>query len=85
MFITSAAYKSIHIKMRNFCLSMSRVLCTSRKSMDEAKSRDNTLIGDHSFSTGAKVSGKLIFLTPCAYQGVRNVKSSENFAYVLNK
>ena len=37
------------------------------------------------FSTYAKFSEKLTFLTPwCAYQGVRNVSFSENFAYVLN-
>ena len=27
---------------------------------------------------------ELLFLTPCAYQGVRNVTFSENFVYVLN-
>ena len=44
---------------------------------------------DHSFTTYAKFSEKLTFLTPirtrtCAYQGVRNVGFSENFTYVLN-
>ena len=43
----------------------------------------------HSVSTCAKFSEKLTFLTPeCtrlwAYQGVRNVSFSENFAYVFN-
>ena len=42
---------------------------------------------EHLFSTYAKFSEKLIFLNPrtCAYQGVRNVSFSENFAYVLNE
>ena len=46
---------------------------------------------DHSFSTYAKFCEKLAFFDPlirtrtCPYQGVRNVSSSENFAYVLNK
>ena len=47
---------------------------------------------DHSFSTFAKFSEKLIVLTPwyirtrtCAYQRVRNISFSENFAYVLNE
>ena len=41
---------------------------------------------DHSFSTFAKFSEKLTFLTPligtliCVYQGVRDVSFSENFA-----
>ena len=47
-------------------------------------------IGDHSFSTYVKFSEKLTFPPPpplirtrtCAYQGVRNVSFSENFAYV---
>ena len=50
------------------------------------------LWGDHSFSALAKFSEKLIFLTPwyahthtCAYQGVRNVSFSKNFANVLNE
>ena len=48
------------------------------------------LLRDHPFSTYAKFSEKLTFLTPlirtrmCAYQGVRNVSFSENFVYVLN-
>ena len=49
-------------------------------------------IRNHSFSTYAKFSEKLTFLTPwypmlrtCACQGVRNVSFSENFAYVLNE
>ena len=51
---------------------------------------ENVLLRDHSFSTYAKFSEKLIFLTPihtrtCAYQGIRNVSLSENFAYVLNE
>ena len=41
-------------------------------------------ITGHPFSTYAKFSEKFIFFTPCAYQGVRNVNFSENFAYVLN-
>ena len=47
------------------------------------------LLRDHPFSTYAKFSEKLTFLTPlirtrmCAYQDV-NVSFSENFAYVLN-
>ena len=47
---------------------------------------------DHSFSTYGKCSEKLTFLTPwyadvrtCAYQEVRNVSFSEDFAYVLNE
>ena len=46
-----------------------------------------TPLKDYSFSTYAKYSEKLIFLTPsyCAYQGVRNVSFSENFAHVLNE
>ena len=45
---------------------------------------------DYPFSTYAKISEKLTFLTPlictctCAYQGVRNVTFSENYAYVLH-
>ena len=47
------------------------------------------VVGDHSFSTFANVLKKLSFVTPwyarvCAYQGVRNVSFSENFAYILN-
>ena len=48
-------------------------------------------IRDHSFSTYAKFSEKtnvsypLIRTRTCAYQGVRNVSFSENFAYVLNE
>ena len=38
----------------------------------------------HPYSTYAKFSEKITFLTPCAYQGVRNANFSENFAYVLN-
>ena len=40
----------------------------------------------HPFSKYTKFSEKLTFLAPtrtCAYQGVRNVSVSENFAYVL--
>ena len=45
---------------------------------------------DHSSITFAKFSVKLTFLTPwctrsCAYQGVRNVSFSENFANVMNE
>ena len=46
---------------------------------------------DQSFSTYAKFSEKLKFLTSlirrctCAYQGVGNVSFSKNFAYVLNE
>ena len=45
----------------------------------------------HPLSTYVKFSEQLTFLTPlirtrtCAYQGVRNVNFSENFAYVLNE
>ena len=39
---------------------------------------------DHSFLTYAKFSEKLTFFT-CAYQGVRNVSFSENFACLLNE
>ena len=49
------------------------------------------LLKDHPFSTYAKPSEKLTFLTSwyahvrtCAYQGVRNVSFSESFAYLLN-
>ena len=47
-------------------------------------------VRDHLFSTNAKFFEKLTFLNPlirtrsCAYQGVRKVSFSENFAYVLN-
>ena len=47
-------------------------------------------IRGHPLSMYAKFSEKLTFLTPltrlrtCAYQGVRNVSFSENFAYVLS-
>ena len=37
-----------------------------------------------SFSTYAKFSEELT-LRECAYQGVRNVRFSEKFAYVLNE
>ena len=47
-------------------------------------SKLNILNGDHSFRTYVKFSEKLTLLT-CAYQGVRNVSFSENFAYVLNQ
>ena len=45
---------------------------------------------DHSFSTYSEFSGELTFFPlistrTCAYQGVRNVSFSENFAYVLNE
>ena len=46
---------------------------------------------DHSFSTYGKFSEKIDISYPlictgtCAYQEVRNVRSSENFAYVLNE
>ena len=46
---------------------------------------------DHSFSTCADFHEKLTFLPPlmrtgvCAYQGVRNVSFSGNFAYVLHE
>ena len=36
----------------------------------------------HSFNTYAKFSEKLTYA--CAYQGVRNVSFSENFAYLIN-
>ena len=38
----------------------------------------------HPLSTYAKLSKKLTFLRTCAYQGVRNVGFSENFAYIVN-
>ena len=47
-------------------------------------------VSGHSLSTYAKFSEKLTFLVPlirtrtCAYQEVRNVCFSENFAYVFN-
>ena len=44
----------------------------------------NKNLRGHPLSMYAKFSEKLTFLTPCAYQGVRNVGFSENFAYVLN-
>ena len=44
---------------------------------------------DHSFGKYAKLSEKLTFPTPdmctCAYQGLRYVSFSENFAYILNE
>ena len=43
---------------------------------------------DNLFSTYAQLSEKLTFLTPlrtCAYQDVRNVRFSANFAYLLNE
>ena len=45
---------------------------------------------DHSFSNYVKFSGKLTFLTPLdthtsAYQGIKDIYFSENFAYVLNE
>ena len=52
------------------------------------------LVWDHSFSTSAKSSEKLTFLSPwyahirthtCAYQGIRNASFSENFAEALNE
>ena len=51
---------------------------------------DIFLIWDHSFCMYAKFSEKLTFLTPIriltyAYQGVRNLSFSENFANVLNE
>ena len=48
--------------------------------------RRSTLPKDHSFTTCAKFSEKLLFLTrPRANQEVTNVSFSENFAYVLNE
>ena len=46
--------------------------------------------GDHSFSTFVKFSGKLTFLPlirtrTYAYEGVRNINFSENFANALNE
>ena len=58
------------------------------------KARTRKYTWGHSFSTIAKLSEKLTFLTPdthtlrtptCAYQGVRNVSFSDNFAYLLNE
>ena len=46
--------------------------------------RTNRALRGYPLSTYAKFSEKLTFLTPCAYQGVRNVSFSENFAYVIN-
>ena len=49
--------------------------------------KNGLIIRVYPFSTYVKFSEKLTFLTPwyaCAYQGVRNVSFSENFAYVLN-
>ena len=48
------------------------------------------LLRDHSYSNCAKIFIKLTFLTPWhtytfAYQEVRNVGFSENFAYVINE
>ena len=44
------------------------------------------MIWDHSFSTFAKFSEKLTFLTHCyAYQRVRNVRFSEYFGNVVYK
>ena len=46
---------------------------------------DEKLIWDHLFSTCAKFSTKLTFLTSytCTYQRLRNVSLSKNFVYVL--
>ena len=47
-------------------------------------------VRDYPFRMHAKFSEKLTFLTllirtrTCAYQGVRNVRFSQNFAYVIN-
>ena len=49
--------------------------------------------GNHSFTTYAKFLEKLTFLISyllihtrsCAYQGIRNVTFTENFAYILNE
>ena len=54
------------------------------------KANDYTLFWDYSFSTYARFSEKL-FLPPDtytraqAYQGVKNVSFSKNFAYILNE
>ena len=44
-----------------------------------------SVLRDHSISTYAKFPENLTFLTPYAYQGVRNVRFSKNFAYVLSE
>ena len=44
-----------------------------------------SILRDHSISTYAKFPENLTFLTPYAYQGVRNVRFSKNFAYVLSE
>ena len=49
------------------------------------QSRDRCdAVWNHSFSTYAKFSEKLLFLT-ISYQGVGNPSFSENFAHVLNE
>ena len=44
-------------------------------------------VWDHLFSTYAKLSEKVTFLTTrrCAYQGVGNITFSENFVYILHE
>ena len=60
-------------------------LIAKRCAGDEVVLEDEwVIIGDHSFSTFAKYSEKLTFLTPW-YHGVENVSFSENFANVLNE
>ena len=66
----------------NLCSSrhVDRLVLTSKTAKEDHSFRD------HSFSTYAKFSEKLIFLTPLigtraySYQGVRNVSFLDNFA-----
>ena len=49
---------------------------------------NSSAVRDHLFSTYTKFFEKLTFLTPirtCAYQAVRNVSFTKNFANVLNE
>ena len=56
---------------------------------EEILESNSSLVRSHSFSTYAKFSKKLTFLTPViqmyAYKGVRNISFSRNYAEVLHE
>ena len=87
-FVLAKVYTSIAVVFPSVLWTFSEQLfCGTRMNVSSCEMYSNT-IGDHSFCTFAKFSEKLTFLNllrTCAYQGVRNVSFSEDFADVLNE
>ena len=80
--------KNLKWKLVTWLVHMDRYYITIKIKKHWRRSRKH-VTWNHSFSTYAQFSEKLTFLTlirtrTCAYQGVRNVSFSENFAYLLN-